>query len=43
MNLTNDIKIVRSKSLLSQETFAKTLGVSFTTVNRWEAKKQIVK
>ena len=39
MSFCNDIKIVRQKSLLSQEAFAKVLGVSFTTVNRWETGK----
>lgn len=39
MSFSNDIKIVRQKSLLSQEAFAQALGVSFTTVNRWEAGK----
>lgn len=33
------IKNIRKKSLLSQEAFAKELGVSFTTVNRWETGK----
>ena len=27
------------KSLLSQEAFAQAVGVSFTTVNRWESGK----
>ena len=39
MNLSNEIKNIRTKSLLSQEAFAKALGVSFTTVNRWESGK----
>lgn len=39
MSFSNDIKTVRKKSLLSQEAFAQTLGVSFTTVNRWETGK----
>lgn len=39
MSFSNNIKIVRQKSLLSQEAFAKALGVSFTTVNRWETGK----
>lgn len=39
MSFSNDIKVVRQKSLLSQEAFAQTLGVSFTTVNRWETGK----
>ena len=39
MSFCDDIKIVRQRSLMSQETFAQTLGVSFTTVNRWETGK----
>ena len=39
MSFSDDIKTVRKKSLLSQEAFAQTLGVSFTTVNRWETGK----
>lgn len=39
MSFSNDIKIIRQKSLLSQEAFAQILGVSFTTVNRWETGK----
>lgn len=39
MNLSENIKLIRQKSLLSQETFAKELGVSFATVNRWESGK----
>ena len=39
MSFCNDKKIVRQRSLMSQETFAQTLGVSFTTVNRWETGK----
>lgn len=39
MSFSNDIKVIRQKSLLSQEAFAQILGVSFTTVNRWETGK----
>ena len=39
MSLSNDIKMIRQKSLLSQVDFAQALGVSFTTVNRWECGK----
>ena len=39
MSFPNDIKMVRQKSLLSQEAFAKILGISFSTVNRWETGK----
>lgn len=39
MSFCDDIKSVRQKCLLSQEAFAKVLGVSFTTVNRWETGK----
>lgn len=37
MSFSENIKIVRKKALLSQEAFAQALGVSFTTVNRWES------
>ena len=36
MSFSNDIKALRQECLLSQEAFAKELGVSFSTVNRWE-------
>ena len=39
MNLGAELKAIRQKSLLSQEAFAKELGVSFTSVNRWETGK----
>ena len=39
MSFSSDIKKVRQKSLLSQEAFAQAVGVSFTTVNRWESGK----
>ncbi len=39
MSFSSDIKLIRQKSLLSQEAFAQSLGVSFTTVNRWECGK----
>lgn len=39
MSFSTDIKVIRQKSLLSQEAFAQALGVSFTTVNRWEGGK----
>ena len=39
MNFAEDIKKIRKACLLSQEDFAKELGVSFATVNRWETGK----
>ena len=33
------IKHIRQVNMLSQEAFAKAIGVSFTTVNRWESGK----
>lgn len=39
MSFSSDIKKVRQKSLLSQEAFAEAIGVSFSTVNRWESGK----
>lgn len=39
MRFSEDIKRIRLKSLLTQEAFAKELGVSFASVNRWETGK----
>ena len=39
MSFSEDIKNIRRRSLMSQEAFAQALGVSFTTVNRWETGK----
>ena len=39
MSFSEDIKALRQECLLSQEAFAKELGVSFATVNRWEKGK----
>ena len=39
MKFSEEIKEVRKACLLSQEEFAKELGVSFATVNRWETGK----
>ena len=39
MPFCSDIKVIRQKCFLSQEAFAKELGVSFATVNRWESGK----
>ena len=39
MNFGDNIKRIRQKCFLSQEMFAKELGVSFATVNRWESGK----
>ncbi len=39
MNFSEDKRKVPIQSLLSQEAFAKEIGVSFVTVNRWEAGK----
>ena len=39
MSFCDDIKGIRQKCFLSQEAFAKELGVSFVTVNRWESGK----
>lgn len=41
MNFCDAVKIIRSKVFLSQEAFAKELGVAFTTVNRWETGKSM--
>ena len=39
MAFSEDIKKIRRKAFLTQEEFAKKLGVSYTTVNRWETGK----
>ena len=39
MNFSAKIKQIRQQRFLSQEAFAKELGVSFATVNRWESGK----
>ncbi len=39
MSFSEDIKRIRQKQLLSQADLANELGVSFTTVNRWETGK----
>ena len=39
MNFSESIKHIRQARFLSQEAFSKELGVSFTTVNRWETGK----
>ena len=39
MGFCDDIREIRQKRFLSQEAFAKELGVSFATVNRWESGK----
>ena len=36
MDIGTAIKAIRIKSLLSQNDFANEIGVSFSTVNRWE-------
>ncbi len=36
MKYADAIKLLRKKMLLTQDEFAKYLGVSFGTVNRWE-------
>lgn len=39
MSFSEDVKTIRQQSLMSQEAFAQAIGVSFTTVNRWETGK----
>ncbi len=39
MSFQEELKRIRQKCLLSQEVFAKEIGVSFSTVNRWECGK----
>lgn len=39
MTYSDEIKKIRLKCFLSQEAFARELGVSFSTINRWERDK----
>ena len=39
MKFAEEIRDLRRKCLLSQVDFAKEIGVSFSTVNRWETGK----
>ncbi|SFS33040.1 Helix-turn-helix [Succinivibrio dextrinosolvens] len=39
MSFSESIKKIRRKAFLTQDSFAKKLGVSFATVNRWETGK----
>ncbi len=39
MGFSEEVKELRHKCLLSQTDFAKAIGVSFSTVNRWETGK----
>ena len=39
MEFATEIKIIRQKAFMTQEEFAKSLNVAFSTVNRWEAGK----
>lgn len=36
MKLSDKIRVLREKFLMTQEDFAKELGVASSTVNRWE-------
>lgn len=37
MNFPEEIKKIRQRSFLTQQEFAKKIGVAFSTVNRWES------
>lgn len=39
MKLSEEIKSIRQKALYSQESFSSELGVSVSTINRWETGK----
>lgn len=39
MNFPEEIKKIRQRFFLSQDEFAKEIGVAFSTVNRWEGAK----
>ena len=37
MSFPEEIKRIRLRSFLTQQNFAKKIGVAFSTVNRWES------
>lgn len=39
MTYSDEIKKIRQKCFLSQESFGRELGVSFSSINRWEGGK----
>lgn len=39
MSYSDEIKKIRKKCFLSQEAFGRELGVSFSSINRWESGK----
>ena len=41
MDFASTVKELRKRCLLSQMDFAKEIGVSFSTVNRWETGKTV--
>lgn len=41
MSFAKELKLIRKATFLSQESFAKEIGVSFSTVNRWENGKTL--
>jgi len=41
MNLADELREIRQECFLSQNAFAEKLGVSFSTINRWETGKAI--
>ncbi len=40
MTLSQKIKYIRAEKLLSQQEFADTIGVSYSTVSRWEREQR---
>ncbi|EOS36411.1 XRE family transcriptional regulator [Lachnospiraceae bacterium] len=40
MAYSEEIKKIRQKCFLSQEAFGRELGVSFSSINRWESGKR---
>lgn len=41
MSIANEIKGIRQSCFFSQNSFAEELGVSYSTVNRWETGKTV--
>ena len=39
MSLKDEIRLIRQKSLMTQDEFARKINVSIATINRWETGK----
>ncbi len=41
MSFSDELKRIRQRTFLSQDSFAQEVSVSFSTVNRWESERTI--